>query len=137
MAVFKNAFLSIAGNPHSAALQSLTLAWGAETVDDTAMADNTRSTAGGMKTWEVSGVVHFAAGSSSIDAELGLLLLASSTGTAALIVRPDAGVKSVTNPEYTGTGLLTEYSPMSGGVGDQQLASFKFVAASDLVRDAS
>lgn len=41
-------------------------------------------------------------------------------------VRPTAGAKSVSNPEYTGTCILLEYSPLNGKVGDLSETKVKF-----------
>lgn len=49
-------------------------------------------------------------------------------------MRPDAGAVSSTNPKWTGTGVLTSYTPLSGAVGDFLSAPVTFGAGSDLVR---
>lgn len=52
----------------------------------------------------------------AVDATLFPLWDAEDTFT--VVVRPDNGVVSATNPEYSGTCRLLEYQPLSGGPGD-------------------
>lgn len=55
-------------------------------------------------------------GASAVDVTLGVDHLA---GTArAWAVRPDAGAISATNPEYQGTGIITDYAAVTGAFGE-------------------
>ncbi|KKL19965.1 hypothetical protein LCGC14_2460160, partial [marine sediment metagenome] len=52
----------------------------------------------------------------------------------AIILRPDAGAKSATNPEFTGNALLTTYTPLTGSVGDVAVAPATFMGDGALAR---
>jgi hypothetical protein len=129
--VFKEAFLSIAASDLSDHVKSVTLNTGIETGDKTAMGNDTRQMKGGLKTWSITAAFHqdFAAG------ELDAVIAALTNNEAALEVRPTDAAVSTTNPKWTGTGLLTAYTPFGGSVGDTPAeASVTFEAASDLTR---
>lgn len=75
-----------------------------------------RSRTGGLidGTCTLEGLQSFAA--SNVDATLWPLFTAGVPFTVA--VRPTSGSKSATNPEYTGSALLTKYTPLDAQVGD-------------------
>lgn len=70
---------------------------------------------------------------SNVDATLWPLFLAGVPFTVA--VRPTSGVKSATNPEYTGSALLTKYTPLSAGVGQLANMSIPFVTSGTWARN--
>jgi hypothetical protein len=53
---------------------------------------------------------------SNVDATLWPLFIAGATFNAK--IRPTSGTVSATNPEFSGSVLLTGYSPLDGSVGD-------------------
>lgn len=128
--VLTNAFVSIDGNDVSSFVQSVTLSYEAELQDDTTMGDDTRTNIGGLKNWsmDVQLVQDFAA--ASIDSILFPLVGTSFT----VIVRPDAGVVSTSNPQYSGTGVLGSYSPLGNSVGDLAVAPITISPAGTLAR---
>jgi hypothetical protein len=131
--IFDNAFLSVEGTDLSDKIRSVTFSYSSETQDDTAMGDDTRSMVGGLKNWSVEVEFNQDFASGEVDATL-----FSKVGTkVALVLRPDAGTKSTTNPEFTGDAILTDYPPMGGSVGDQLTASATFQAAGTLSRATS
>ena len=134
--VFKNGFLSVGGTDLSDHVRQITLDTGRETVDPTAMGSNTRKTKASLKTWTVTIEFNQDYAASEVDEELSTIYDTDSA-EAALVMRPDTGVKSATNPEWTGTGVLTSYTPMGGAVGSMHIAPATFEAASDLVRATS
>ena len=128
--VFTDAYVSVAGVDLSDHVKQVTVDYGAELQDDTAMGDSFRSAAGGRKTWSITveWLQDFAV--AKVDATLFGIV-----GTAvALAVRPTSSSYSGTNPEYQGTGVLESYNPLGGSVGDQAMATSTFRAASALVR---
>lgn len=129
--VFSDAFLSIAGNDLSDHVKSVTLNTGVETGDKTAMGDTTRAMKAGLLTWSITAAFHadFAAG------ELDSVIAGLTDSEAALIVRPDSAAVGPTNPQWAGTGVLTDYTPFGGSVGDVPAeASVSFAAAGTLTR---
>lgn len=121
--VLKNAHFSYAGTDLSSYVRSITLTYEAETADDTAMGDGTRSNIGGLKNWSVEVEFNQDYTSSAVDDTLFSLV-----GTAnAIVIRPDAGSVSTTNPEFGGTGVLSSYPPLGGSVGDVHTTSVSIV----------
>ena len=112
---------------------NVAVAYEAESVDQTGFGANTRTMAGGLKNWtmEFEFLQDFAA--SNVDATCFPLVGATTT----LIVRATATTVSATNPNYTGTGLITSYTPFGGALGDGARATLSVVSAGDLSRATS
>lgn len=127
---FNDAFVSIGGTDLSDWVMSVTLPRGVESLDETAMGDTTRKNKGGLKTWnvEVEFKQDFAAGGP--DATLDPLV----GTTATIIVRPTSAAVSATNPNYTGTGLITNYQPFGNSVGDLATCSVSIESAGTMTR---
>lgn len=132
---FVDGFLSVAGTDLSDHVQSMTLNEGIEAQDSSAMSVDTRSNIAGLKTWslDVTFLQDFAA--SKVDATLSAVF--GPNLTAALVIRPTSAAQGTTNPEWTGTGVLSSYNPIGGSVGDMATAQATFVAGGTLTRDAS
>lgn len=131
MAIYKNASLTVTGNDISSDLRSLAFNHSAEEADDSAMGDDTRSSAGSLERWTIEGEVNQQFGAGNVDA-----VFATRIGTTVgFVLRAYASAtKDSANPKYTGTGLITEYVPMSGSVGDQFIGTFSIVSAGSLTR---
>ncbi len=132
--VYKNAHLTVNSVDLSARVESLTLNVTAETPEVTAMSDGTRTRAPSFIDWsfEVTFRQDFIApATNAVDSTLFSLVGAAAF---AIIIRPDAAVKGVTNPEFTGNALLTSYSPLTGGVGDVAAAPANFMGDGVLAR---
>lgn len=129
--VLKNAFLSISGNDLSDRVESLTLNYGAETPEQTSMGDGTRTRLPSFIDWSIDVQFRqdFAAG--NVDAVLFPLVGAAAF---AIILRPDAGAKSASNPEFTGNALLTTYGILTGSVGDVAAAPVTLMGDGALAR---
>lgn len=132
--VMTNAYVSINAVDLSTHVRSVTLTYEAEMVDDTMMADGTRSNKPGLKNWSLE--VEFEAdyATSQVDATLFPLIGAAAF---AIEVRPDAGVVSVTNPKFTGNGVLENYTPLGGSVGELGMTSITIRCAGALSRATS
>lgn len=132
--VLTDAFVSFASVDLSDHVRQVTLNYSAEMLDDTAMGDTTRSRKGGLKDWNAS--VEFYADEASAKVQATLFPKVGTTGT--LIVRPvNTGGVSATNPNYTGTGILESLPPVTGAVGDLQMAPASILAAGALSRATS
>lgn len=110
--------------------RKITLTPSADVQETTAMGNTYRAKLGGLKDWslEVEFNQDFAA--SMVDATLWPLL----GTTFSVKVRPTTAVIGPTNPEYQGTGLLTEYTPLDGSVGDAAVATVSIEGAGTLTR---
>jgi len=133
MAIYRNAKFVFAGVDVSAHVRSLALNRSAEEQDDTAMGDDTRSAAGGLARWTIESELNQSFGTTTqVDAAF-----ATRVGTVqTVIVRPFASATafSDSNPKYSGSGLLTQYVPQSGNVGDQFVITVSIVSAGTLTR---
>ena len=128
--VLKNAFVSIDGNDLSDHVRTVSWPAGIERLDDTVMGDDARSFAGGLKTWTLSVEFNQDYATNKVDDTLG-----TAVGTVvAVILRPDTAAKSATNPEYTGNGLIADYTPVAGSAGDLAIATVEIIAAGSLTR---
>ena len=123
--VLTKAFLSINAVDLSAKMRRINTPQGVERQDDSAFGDDSRSGAGGLKTWSIDAEFNqdFAAG--SVDATLSGIV-----GTVVAIeYRPSTDAVSSTNPKWTGSGLIEEYIPVAGTVGDQAIATVRIGSA--------
>lgn len=129
--LFNDCFVSVGGVDLSAYVQSATVNYSAEMLDETAMGDTTRKNKGGLKNWsiDVEFKQDFAAGAVDVT----LFSLVGTTFT--VIVRPvKATAVSATNPNYTGTGILESYNPVGNGVADLATTSISIQSAGTLSR---
>lgn len=121
--VLNNAFFSFDGTDLSSYVRSVTLSYEAETGDDTAMGDDTRSNLAGLKNWSAEVEFNQDYAGSGVDDTL-----FSKMGTSAtLTIRPKSTAVASDNPEFSGTGVLTSYPPLGGTVGDVHTTSASFV----------
>jgi len=128
--VLKNAYLSVNGVDLSDHLREVTLEATADSQESTVMGDDFREYEGGLKDWTlaVSFNQDFAAG--SVDATLWVAL-----GTKVpIVLRYDAGSRSTTNPDYIGTGLVTNYTPIGNAVGELAVAPLSVQGSGPLAR---
>lgn len=126
--------ISWKGVTYQTQARSVSLTYEAETVDDSVFGVGTRSAAGGLKAWNVD--IEFIANESSNGGNTNDLFAdMGSTGTLAL--RPTTNAISSTNPEYTGTALLTSMTPVDGSVGDLRVNAVSFQNAGALSRNES
>lgn len=128
--VMTNGYISLAGNALSGDGTRIALDLGADAADDTAFGDTTRSRIGGLKDWSMDLEFNqdFAAG--HVDA-----IAFPIVGTVVTVgVRPDAGARSATNPEYNGSALVVSYKPLGNQVGELAKATVRLQAAGTLSR---
>lgn len=132
--VLSDEFFSLNAVDYSDQMVSGTLNYEAEEVEDTTMGDTTRSRTGGLKnwSWEAEFIQDEASG------QTGANFFALVGGTYTVIMRPDNsdGV-GADNPNYTGTTLITSYTPLQGGVGELSRCRISGVSAGALSRATS
>lgn len=131
--VFTDGHVSVDSNDISDHVKSVTVNYSAEMQDNTAMADTTKSSIGGLKSWSVEIEVMQDFAAANIDSILFPLV-----GTTFVVaVRPTSSAVGATNPEYTGTGILESYPPIGGSVGDLATTSITIQCAGTLSRATS
>ena len=133
--VYKDAHFLVNAVDLSARVESLTLNYGAEAPEVTAMGDGTRTRVPSFIDWSIECQFRqdfLDTGANSVDATLFPLVGAVAF---AIIIRPvKADVIGVTNPEFQGNALLTSYNPLTGGVGDVAAAPANFMGDGTLTR---
>lgn len=118
--------IGAAGTTLQSALQtyvkSVTLNYTRAEVDKTCMTDHGISRLTGLRDWNID--LEFA--QDFTDNLLDEILYTAMTTTKASLwvaVRPSTSAVGVNNPSYSGFGIVFEYTPASGGVGDLATAS--------------
>jgi hypothetical protein len=123
-------FVSISGTDFSASLNSVELTEEADNLETTAFGSTWRTRIGGLKqaSLTLNFMQDFAAG--SVDATLNPLLGSIAT----VIIKPTSGTVTATNPSYTMTALVTQYSPFASSVGDIATLSVTWPVSGSVVR---
>lgn len=131
--VYTNAKLEINGVDLSANASEVSLNYASETVDETAMGDDTRINKGGLKTWSIDVTFHQDFAANKVDATLFSLV-----GTTVCVeIRPQNICSTSINPEYSGIGLIESYNPVGGAVGALLDAPVTIQSAGSLSRASS
>lgn len=133
--ILKDAFVSVNGVDLSAQVQQVALTYEANQEDASAMGDNTIRNVPALKNWSMDVTFKQDYAASGVDDTLFPLI-----GAAAftVILRPDSGAVGASNPNFTGTAVLSSYSPLSGAHGALLQAPVSFVpGGGDLVRSTS
>jgi hypothetical protein len=134
--VFDDASLTVGGTDLSDHIETITLAYDGESVECTSMGDSGRTYLSGLTTFTVDVTFRQDFDASKVDVTLFSLVGGSS---AALVMRPiGTDVVSSTNPQFSGSAILTTYSgPLAGTVGDIANATAAFQGTGALTRATS
>ena len=115
--VVTSRFVSLNGTDLSSSLAGASLEITVEEIDKTSLgSQGWREVAAGLKAGSVTLNFQQDYGSGSVDATLFPLL--GTEGT--VVIRPASGTVSASNPAYSATVLISQYTPISGAVGDLQ-----------------
>lgn len=129
--VFKDAHVTLNAVDLSDHVESITINYGADVPEKTSMSENSKTRLPGLKDWSVDISFRQDFASGKVDATMFSLVGAAAF---AVVFRPLSDAKSATNPEYTGNGLLSTYSPLAGSVGDVLNAPVTIMGDGDLAR---
>lgn len=138
MAIWKNARVTWNGQTISSSVRAAALELGANAPDSTTMGDDwSEVAAGGLKTAACELELNWAAstGATAVDALFGSSARLGQSAT--LTIRPTTAAISATNPEYSGSFVVTAYTPFQGRVGDQHIANVSLSLAGALSRAVS
>ena len=114
-------------------VRSISIDLKTDIIDATCMTNTYKDKLAGFTDWSVD--VEFAQdyASGKVDATLFPLI-----GTSvALVIRPSSAARSATNPEFTGSGIMESYSPLSGKVSDLNTNKVKFAGTATLLRNVT
>lgn len=122
--------VTINGTNFSSSLNSVELAQEADDLETTAFGSTWRTRIGGLKqaSLTLNFMQDFAAG--SVDATLNPLLGSIAT----VVIKPTSSSVGTTNPSYTMTALVTQYSPFASSVGDVATLSVTWPVSGSVVR---
>jgi len=122
--------VSINGTQFGSSLNSAELTIEADDLETTAFGGTYRTRVGGLKSASVTlnFMQDFAA--ASVDATLNGLVGSIAT----VVIIPQGTAVSSTNPSYTSTCIVTQYSPMSSAVGDLATFSVTWPVTGTVVR---
>ena len=123
-------FVSINGSDFSTNLNSVELSQEADDLETTAFGSSWRTRIGGLK--QASLTLNFMQdfGAGSVDATLNPLLGSIAT----VVIKPTSGTVTATNPTYSMTALVTQYSPFASSVGDIATLSVTFPISGTVTR---
>lgn len=113
--------------------RGVTLNINADELDDTAMGDTYRSRIGGLKDWSLAPEFNQDFAASAVDVTLFPLLGTVVTAK----VRPTSSAIGATNPEYSGSVLISQHNPFGNSVGDLATMSVQWPGAGTLSRATS
>ena len=118
--VLTNAYVTINSVDVSDHVASVTLNSSIDVVETTAFSSTAaRTRIGGLADNSISLEFHQDYASGSIEATVYPLLGTTTT----VVVKPNGSSTSATNPSYTATVLVSEWTPLSGAVGELATAS--------------
>lgn len=109
---------------------SVTLSIEVDDQENTAMGSGFRSRLGGLKEWTVDLDLNADFAASAIDDTIYPLL----GQTVAVTIKATSDATSPTNPLYSGSALVSEYTPIDGGVGDLATTSVSWPGSGVLSR---
>ena len=123
-------YVTINGSDFSTNLNSVELAQEADDLETTAFGSSWRTRIGGLK--QASLTLNFMQdfGAGSVDATLNPLLGSIAT----VVIKPTSGTVTATNPTYTMTALVTQYSPFASSVGDIATLSVTWPVSGSVTR---
>jgi hypothetical protein len=124
--VLRDCFIEVDGTDFSSHVSSVTINLSKDEIDTTNFGGDGRERAHGLKddSFEITFQQDYDAG--SVDDTLYPLW---DDETEFLVkVRPRAGATSATNPQYSATCILLEYTPLAGDVGDLSTTDVSFPA---------
>lgn len=122
--------IEISGTDFSASIAAATLEISADEQETTAFGADYRTRIAGLKDASLTLDFHQDFGASSVDATLFPLL-----GSAvAFTISPTSDAVSATNPTYSGTAIVTSYSPFSSSVGDLATLSVTWPVSGAITR---
>lgn len=128
--VLTNVHVKIQGIDLSDHIASVELSQTLEDVDTTAFGDSGRTRVAGLEDSSITLDFHQDFASGSVDATIAPLV----GGTASFYIVGNGTAVSATNPKYTGTVLITEWTPLAGSVGDLATASVTWPVSGVITR---
>jgi hypothetical protein len=112
---------------------SVTLKIEVDDNENTPFGNTFKTRIAGLKDWSVDIDFNSDFGASAVDATIWPLLGTTTTVT----IKPTSSAIGSTNPSFSGSVLVTEYTPLDGGVGDLASVSVSWPGSGTLTRATS
>lgn len=128
--ILNDCYLSVATIDLSNRVRSLTMELKGDVIDATTMSNTYKDKLAGFVDWKVT--VEFAQDYAAANVDATLFPLVGTS--CALVIRPDSAAKGAGNPEFTGNGILVEYSPIAGKVSELNATKCTFEGTATLSR---
>ena len=132
--VIKSATVSLAAVDISTCVTQVSIDYKSEMQDETAMTDSTRRRLPGLLDWTINIDVNQDYVAAGVDATIFALV-----GTSTLVVacKADTAAVAVTNPNYTGVGVVESYAPLQAQIGQLHKSRIVVLAAGTLTRNTT
>ena len=131
--MLSNASITINSVDLSSYVTSITLSQSADSLEDTAMGDTSRSYIGGLKSGTVD--IEFNADFAAAKTEATIFpLVGTST---AVVVKPVAASVSATNPSFTFNAIVTSWDTLNGSVSELATHSISWPITGSITKATS
>ena len=131
--VLTNASVVINSVDLSAHITSVAINRSSDAVETTSMGDTNRSYTGGLESGTLDITFNQDYASAKVEATLYGLVNTSTT----VVVKPTASAVAATNPSYTMSCFVAEYSPVDGSVGDLSTVNLSWPINGAIVKATS
>jgi len=131
--VLTNAYITINAVNLSDHIASVTLTTNDDVVETTAFGSTARTRVAGLGDNSVAIEFHQDYATSNVEATVYPLL----GSTTSIVVKPNGATTAATNPSYTFTALVSEWTPLSGAVGELATASVTWPISGEVTKAAS
>lgn len=128
--VLTNAFITINSVNLSDHVASITLTTNDDVVETTAFGSTARTRVAGLGDNSVAIEFHQDYATSNVEATIYPLL----GTTTSVVLKPNGATTAATNPSYTFTALVSEWTPLNGAVGELATASVTWPISGEVTK---
>jgi hypothetical protein len=131
--VLTNAYITINSVNLSDHIASVTLTTADDVIETTAFGSTARTRVAGLGDNSIALEFHQDYATSNVEATIYPLLGSTTT----VVVKPNGSSTAATNPSYTFTALVSEWTPLNGAVGELATASVTWPISGDITKAVS
>jgi hypothetical protein len=131
--VLTNAYITINSVNLSDHIASVTLTTADDVIETTAFGSTARTRVSGLGDNSIALEFHQDYATSNVEATIYPLLGSTTT----VVVKPNGSSTAATNPSYTFTTLVSEWTPLNGAVGELATASVTWPISGEITKAVS
>ena len=135
--VLTNAYVTINSVNLSDHITSVTLNTTEDVIDTTAFGSTARTRVAGLLDNSVTIEFQQDYAASSVEATINTSGSSLIGTTTTVVIKPNGGTTSATNPSYTFTALVSEWQPLNGAVGELATASVTWPISGTITKATS